>query len=41
MGHPIDAPYAAGNHDLSTRRPEHMSCNRAGIVIDQQPTFGW
>lgn len=44
MGHPAHAPYATGNHDPRSRRPQHTTCNRTGIVLPEPepPTFdGW
>lgn len=41
LGHPIDAPWAAGNHDWTTAQPQHQLCNQAGLVINQAPTFTW
>lgn len=40
LGHPADRPYSSGNHtdDLA---PEHRHCNRAGLIVDQAPTFAW
>lgn len=40
LGHPADAPRALGNpnHDLA---PEHRTCNRAGLLLDNEPTFTW
>lgn len=41
LGHPPDKPYALGNRDQGMA-PEHRNCNRAGIIITEQPTFsGW
>lgn len=40
LGHPVNAPYATGNTDQGLA-PEHSSCNKTGLIVDQPPTFGW
>lgn len=40
LGHPTNAPYASGNRDQDLA-PEHRTCNRTGLTVDQAPTFRW